>query len=122
MLLTQGFQTTVASTRPLKNAAAASPADRLTILTSSKLKPFFASAVASTKWEMEYCSSAMVLPFNSAKLLMVGLTINASLPSELSLTRIALTGTPLLSGAMVSDQVWQLASNCPADKAEMESV
>lgn len=43
--LIQGFQTTAASTPPLMKAAAASPADKLTTLTSLGLSPLRASAV-----------------------------------------------------------------------------
>ena len=117
-----GFQTTAASTRPPRKAAAASPADRLTIFTSLAFSPFLASALTSTKCETLYCSSATDLPFRSAKERIFGPTTSASLPAELSLTRMALTGTPLASGPMVSDQVWALASSWPADSAEIESV
>ena len=118
----QGFHTTAASTRPAMKAAAASPADKLVILTSDGFMPFLASAVASTKCEMLYCSSATDLPFSSAKDLILGLTSSASLPAELSLTRMALSGRPLAKGPSVSDQVCELASSWPEDSALMESV
>jgi len=38
------------------------------------------------------------------------------------LTSTTFSAMPLASGAIVSDQVWQLASICPAESAEMESV
>ena len=84
--------------------------------------PLRASAVASTKWEMLNCSSATDLPLRSAKLLIDGATIKASLPAELSLTSTTLSGTPAASGASESLQVCELASSWPAENAWMESV
>ncbi len=120
--LIQGFQTTAASTRPLMKAAAASPADRLTIFTSLGASPLRASAVYRTKCDTLNCSSAIVWPRKSAKDGIFGPTISASLPAELSLTSTAFRGSPLASGPRVSDQVWLLASSCPVDRAAIESL
>ncbi len=84
--------------------------------------PFLLSASVSRKWETLNSSRAIFLPLRSLNERILGPTIRASLPAELSLTRMALSATPLASGAMVSLQVCELASSWPADRAEMESV
>lgn len=91
-------------------------------LRPSASRPWRLSATVSRKCETLNSSSAIFLPFRSANDLMRGPTMMASLPAELSLTRIAFSGTPLASGAIVSLHVCELASSWPADSAAIESV
>jgi hypothetical protein len=68
------------------------------------------------------CSTAIVLPFRSATLVMPSRTMIWSLPVELSLTSTMVCWAPPLTEASVSLRVWLFASTLPVASAVRLSV